>query len=50
MTTLDDVTRGLSWPLRMQTPLDAVLDTSGYSHRVAEADVYDSHDYTQGPG
>jgi len=22
-----------------------VLDTSGYSHRVAEADIYDSHDY-----
>ena len=26
-----------------------VLDTSGYSHRVPEADVYDSHDYTQDP-
>jgi len=24
-----------------------VLDASGYSHRVPEADVYDSHDYTQ---
>jgi len=22
-----------------------VLDTSGYSHRVPETDVYDSHDY-----
>ena len=26
-----------------------VLDTSGYSHRVPEADVYDSHDYSQDP-
>jgi hypothetical protein len=26
-----------------------VLDTSGYSHRVPEADVYDSHDYEQKP-
>ncbi len=26
-----------------------VLDTSGYSHRVAGADVYDSHDYDQNP-
>ena len=24
-----------------------VLDTSGYSHRVREADIYDSHDYEQ---
>ena len=26
-----------------------MLDTSGYSHRVPEADVYDCHDYTQDP-
>jgi hypothetical protein len=26
-----------------------VLDTSGYSHRISEADVYDSHDYEQNP-
>jgi hypothetical protein len=26
-----------------------VLDSSGYSHRVPGADVYDSHDYTQDP-
>ena len=25
-----------------------MLDASGYSHRLPEADVYDSHDYTQG--
>jgi hypothetical protein len=26
-----------------------VLDASGYSHRVPETDVYDSHDYEQDP-
>jgi hypothetical protein len=26
-----------------------VLDASGYSHRVPEADVYDSHDYDENP-
>jgi len=26
-----------------------VLDTSGYSHRIVETDIYDSHDYTQDP-
>jgi hypothetical protein len=26
-----------------------VLDTSGYSHRVLETDIYDCHDYTQDP-
>ncbi len=26
-----------------------VLDTSGYSHRVSESDIYDCHDYTQKP-
>jgi hypothetical protein len=26
-----------------------VLDTSGFSHRVVGADIYDSHDYTQDP-
>ena len=26
-----------------------ILDASGYSHRLAEADVYDCHDYEQNP-
>ncbi len=26
-----------------------ILDTSGYSHRVPEADIYDCHDYEQSP-
>lgn len=30
-------------------PTRPVLDASGYSHRVPEADVYDSHDYEQDP-
>jgi len=30
-------------------PTRPVLDSSGYSHRVPESDVYDSHDYEQEP-
>ncbi len=30
-------------------PTRPVLDTSGYSHRVPFADIYDSHDYEQDP-
>ena len=30
-------------------PTRPVLDTSGYSHRVPQADVYDSHNYDQDP-
>jgi hypothetical protein len=26
-----------------------VLDTSGYSHRLPESDIYDAHDYAQDP-
>ena len=26
-----------------------VLDTSGYSHRIIDTDIYDSHDYEQDP-
>ena len=32
---------------KMYDPTRPVLDVSGYSHRIAEADIYDSHDYTQ---
>ncbi len=42
---LDDVTRALFLATRAMDPTRPVLDTSGYSHRVYEADVYDSHDY-----
>ena len=46
---LDDVTRGMYLATKAMDGTRPVLDTSGYSHRVPEADVYDSHDYTQDP-
>jgi len=49
ITTLDAVTRGLYLAAKAMDRTRPVLDTSGYSHRVPEADVYDSHDYTQDP-
>jgi beta-galactosidase/beta-glucuronidase len=49
ITDLDDVTRGMYLATKAMDTTRPVLDTSGYSHRVIEADVYDSHDYTQDP-
>ncbi len=49
ITVLDDVTRGMYLATKAMDTTRPVLDTSGYSHRVAGADVYDSHDYTQDP-
>ncbi|HLV35817.1 MAG TPA: glycoside hydrolase family 2 TIM barrel-domain containing protein [Spirillospora sp.] len=49
ITVLDDVTRGMFLATKAMDTTRPVLDTSGYSHRVPEADVYDSHDYTQDP-
>ena len=49
ITALDDVTRGMYLATKAMDSTRPVLDTSGYSHRVSEADVYDSHDYTQDP-
>ena len=49
ITQLDDVTRGLFLATKAMDGTRPVLDTSGYSHRVPESDVYDSHDYTQDP-
>ena len=49
ITMLDDVTRGMYLATKAMDGSRPVLDTSGYSHRVPEADVYDSHDYTQDP-
>ena len=43
----DDTVRGMFLAARVADPTRPVLDTSGYTHRVAESDVYDSHDYTQ---
>ncbi|ACQ81123.1 glycoside hydrolase family 2 sugar binding [Beutenbergia cavernae DSM 12333] len=49
ITDLDDVMRGMFLATKLADPSRPVLDTSGYSHRVLETDVYDSHDYEQDP-
>ncbi len=49
ITVLDDVTHGMYLATKAMDTTRPVLDTSGYSHRVQGADVYDSHDYTQDP-
>jgi beta-galactosidase/beta-glucuronidase len=49
ITVLDDVTRAMLLAARAADRSRPVLDTSGWSHRVAEADIYDAHDYTQDP-
>ena len=49
ITQLDDVTRGMYLATKLVDSTRPVLDVSGYSHRVLETDVYDSHDYTQDP-
>ena len=47
ITQLDDVTRGMFLATKAMDTSRPVLDASGYSHRVRETDVYDSHDYDQ---
>lgn len=42
---LDDVTRGMYLATKALDTSRPVLDSSGYSHRVRGADIYDSHDY-----
>jgi beta-galactosidase/beta-glucuronidase len=49
ITTLDDVTRAMYLATKALDTSRPVLDTSGYSHRVTEADIYDSHNYEQDP-
>ena len=49
ITDLDDVTRGMFLATKAMDRTRPVLDASGYSHRVPEADVYDCHDYEQDP-
>jgi beta-galactosidase/beta-glucuronidase len=45
ITQLDDVTHAMYLAAKAMDTSRPVLDTSGYSHRVAHADVYDCHDY-----
>ncbi len=49
ITQLDDAMRGMFLAAKAMDSTRPVLDTSGYSHRVSESDVYDSHDYEQDP-
>jgi hypothetical protein len=46
-TVLDDVTYGMFLAAKTLDPTRPVLDASGFSHRVPEVDIYDSHDYEQ---
>lgn len=48
-TTLDDVTRAMFLATKAADTTRPVLDASGYSHRVPETDIYDSHCYEQDP-
>jgi hypothetical protein len=47
ITVLDDVTRGLFLATKAMDTTRPVLDASGYSHRVPDADIYDCHTYEQ---
>ncbi len=47
-TLLSDATRALFLAAKAMDTTRPVLDVSGYSHRVPESDVYDSHDYLVG--
>jgi beta-galactosidase/beta-glucuronidase len=49
ITALDDVTRGMFLATKAADRTRPVIDSSGYSHRVPETDVYDSHNYQQDP-
>ncbi len=48
-TQLDDVTHAMFWATKITDPTRPVLDASGYSHRVPETEIWDSHDYEQDP-
>lgn len=45
ITTHDDALRALFLATKALDTTRPVLDISGYSHRVPESDLYDSHDY-----
>lgn len=48
-TQLDDVTRAMFRAAKTADPSRPVIDASGYSHRVPETDIWDSHSYEQDP-
>jgi beta-galactosidase/beta-glucuronidase len=45
----DDLVLALFLATKAIDPTRPVLDTSGYSHRLAASDIFDSHDYTPDP-
>ena len=49
ITALDDVMHAMFLATKAQDTSRPVLDTSGYAHRVADSDIFDSHDYEQDP-
>ena len=49
ISELDDITRGMFLATKAMDQTRPVLDTSGYSHRIIDTDIYDSHDYEQNP-
>jgi beta-galactosidase/beta-glucuronidase len=49
ITTLDDVTRAMFLATKATDTSRPVIDASGYSHRVPETDIFDSHLYEQDP-
>ncbi len=46
---MEDLMRAMFLAAKTADPTRPVLDTSGGSHRIAETDVYDHHDYAQDP-
>ena len=49
LTVLDDVTQAMFLATKSADPTRPVIDASGYSHRIRETDIYDSHSYEQNP-
>jgi len=49
ITQLDDVTRAMFMATKAADTSRPVLDASGYSHRMPDTDVWDSHNYEQDP-
>ncbi len=49
ITELDDAAHAMYWMTKLMDTTRPVLDASGYSHRVPETDIFDSHDYEQEP-
>jgi len=49
ITELDDAAHAMYWMTKLLDTTRPVIDASGYSHRVSQTDVFDSHDYEQNP-